>query len=246
MEYPPLTISILTFKRPWYTLVTLYAILNNIKYPGPIQYMIADNGSPEWNLEMYKQVLKDYPHQILVEPSGSVSNLMNAAVAQSGDIWIMALDDFYPTCEMEMSEDVEFLMTHPEVGHLRYANMNGWDTPALHIYAELKVMHHQHYWCIDKSRSHPNSLWTMGFSMMHRRMWDAYGPIPYVEPHQPGKVENMLNSQFRNINGPTVAVPMRVWEQSGMKYPIHETINHIGHVRTDEYSSLWNQRWGAT
>jgi len=246
MEFPTLTCSVMTFKRPWYALITLYAILNCIKYSGPIKYMIADGGSPEWQIEMYRHVLKDCSHEILIEHSGSVSNLMNAAVERSGDIWIMALDDFYPTVQMNMDEDVEFLLTHPEVGHLRYANMNGWDTPHLKIYAELKVMHHQHYWCIDKSRSHPNSLWTMGFSMMHRRMWDAYGPIPYVEPHQPGKVENMLNSQFANIDGPTVATPMRVWEESGLTLPLYQTIAHVGHVRTDEYTNLWDQRWGAT
>lgn len=197
-------------------------------------------------MEMYQYILRDHPHEILNVRSGSVSEQMNAIAEHSGEVWIVALDDFVPYYIMDVTHDVQFLVEHPEVGHIRYGNMNAWDVPHLHVYAELKNIYREHYWVIDKSRSEPNSLWTMGFSMMHRRMWDAYGPIDYIEPHQPGEVENRMNKQFRERVGPTVAVPMRIGQESSMKLPLLQPIQHIGHVRTDEYTAKWNQRWGAT
>lgn len=243
---PELSIIVLSYKRPWYTLITLDALMNHIHYDGTKKIIVSDGGSPEWQLQMYRESMRYYPHEILSVRSGSVSDMMNQAVERAGEVWIMTLDDFYPRINLNITNDVQFLLQNPDVGHLRYGNMNAWDVPQLHVYAELKNIHREHYWVIDKSRTECNTIWTMGFSMMHRRMWNAYGPIDYIEPHQPGEVENQMNRQFRERSGPTVAIPMKIWQEAGMSIPLLQPIAHVGHVRTDEYTKLWNQRWGAT
>lgn len=245
MDHPTLTCSILTFKRPWYALITLYAVLENLSYAGHIKYLIGDGGSPEWQLQMYRDVLTGRDYEILVESSGSVSNLMNAVVEKSGDVWVMMLDDFYPQVKMSLTLDVGFLLNSPDVGHLRYAALNHWDVSKHRLKAELRGYLNFHYWVLDKSGCQFHTMWPMGFSMMHRRMWDAYGPIGYIPPHQPGEVENLMNNQFRERSGPTVAIPMRLWEESDMSISLRQPIAHVGHVRTDEYANLWHQRWGA-
>lgn len=245
MPLPDLTLGILTYKRPWYALLTLTNLINHIQYDGNRKFVVSDGGSPDWQLEMYQHVLKDHEHKILVTENGDVAQMMNLVAEYSDEAWILALDDFVPMWIMNVSHDVEFLQQNEDVGHIRYANMNGWDTPEHKVYAELRNIYREHYWVIDKGRSTSGTLWTMGFSMIHRRMWDTYGPIAKQQPHQPGNTENQMNRQFRAKAGPTIAVPMRIGQESGMTIPVYQPIAHIGHVRTDEYTNLWNQRWGA-
>ena len=243
---PTLTCSILTFKRPWYAVLNLMSFFNHIRYDGPKRYVVSDGGSPDWNLQLYRELLKDKEHEIVVSPSGRFSDMFNAIPGHSGEIWLTALDDFILERSMNFTNDVQFLLDNPDVGTIRYGNMNNWDVPNQTVYAELREKYRLHYWVLDKARCTANYMWTLGYSLTHRRMWDAYGPIAQIEPHQPGETELQMNRQFRERSGPTIAVPMRVGQESDMYIPMYETIRHIGYVRTDEYTKLWNQRWGAT
>ncbi len=243
---PTLTLAMMTFRRPWYGLQTLSAIVQHIQYDGDLRYLIVDGGSEQRDLDMYEFMVKDYPHEFVNVANSDVADMLNNVANHSGEVWLTALDDFVPMQIMNLTHDVEFLLENEDVGHIRYGNMNGWDVPSQKVYAELRNVYRVHYWVFDKARTTASTMWTMGFGMTHRRMWDAYGPLALVGPHQPGYAENQLNRMFMNKEGPTVAIPMRIGQESDMKIPVYQPIAHIGHVRTDEYAMRWNDRWGAT
>lgn len=242
---PTLTCSILTYKRPWYALITLAGLIRNIRYDGVKRYCVIDGGSPDWQLEMYRLILKDYPYEI-VNAGSSFPEMMNRTADQGGEVWISALDDFVPDQSINVTNDVKFLLQNEDVGCLRYGQMSHWDVPQFKVYAEMRACDWCHYWVLDRSRSTISYMWTLGFTMMHRRMWDHYGPLPAMTPHQPGETELQMNRHFAERAGPTVAIPMRIGEPSDTTIQLDGPIRHIGHVRTDEYTNLWNQRWGAT
>jgi len=246
MELPLLTCNILTYKRPWYAIQTLSRLISHIRYTGEKRYVVIDGGSPAWHLDMYREVLQHESYEIVQDHSDQTGQLVNLAADHGGEVWITALDDFMPERSINVTTDVEFLLNQPDVGHIRYGRMQSWN-PDYKIYAELRMQYSQGYWVIDKSRSFLDYVWTMGFSMMHRRMWDAYGPCPNMPPHQPGETELQLNSHFKERSGPTVAVPVYIGQESDTYLPLGEFINHMGHVRTDEYSNQKGvSRWGAT
>ncbi len=246
MSLPTLTLAMMTYKRVWYGLQTLSYMVQHLQYDGDIRFLIVDGGSEQRDLDMYEYIVKDYPHEIVVVPSSDVADMLNQVANHGGDVWLTALDDFVPMQIMNLTHDVEFLLENPDVGHLRYGSMNGWDVPAQKVYAELRNIYRVHYWVFDKARTTSGTMWTMGFSMTHRRMWDAYCPLAMVGAHQPGYAENQLNRMFTTKDGPTIAIPMRIGQESDMKIPVYQPIAHIGFVRTDEYTQMWNQRWGAT
>ncbi len=246
MSLPQLTLAVMTYRRPWYGLQTLSYMVQHIQYDGELRYLIVDGGSEPRDLEMYEYMVKDHQHQIVSVANSDVADMLNNVANHSGEVWLTALDDFVPMQIMNLTHDVEFLLQNEDVGHIRYANMNNWDVPSLKVYAELRNVYRVHYWVFDKERSTSATLWTMGFGMTHRRMWDAYGPLAHVGPHQPGYAENQLNRMFKEKSGPTVAIPMRIGQEGGHQLPLYQPIAHIGHVRTDEYAERWNNRWGAT
>lgn len=242
---PTLTCNILSYKRPWYTVLNIMALVHQARYDGPKRYQIVDGGSPEWQYQMYRETLKGHDFEILVEPGGGVCEMMNLAAARSGEVFLLVLDDFILDRGHNFTPDVRFLLERADVGHIRYGNMIGWDAND-EVYARLGAVDKVHYWVLDKSRCRMSYMWTMGFSLLHRRMWDAYGPLASVGPHKPGEAELQMNRQFRERPGPTVAVPMRIGQQSDSYIPLRDAVYHIGYVRTDEYTALPGvSRWGA-
>lgn len=248
MELPTLTIAILTYKRPHYALLCLTALRDKLGYDGPKRFLISDGGSPEWHLDMYEYILKDEPHSVLVHGSNSFADMFRSVGENGGEVWITALDDFILEPYTNLTQDVRFLMQHEDIGHLRYANMNGWDVPNQKCYAELRGLDYYHYWTLDKARCTMPYMWTLGWGMTHRRMWDAYGRyLQNTPPHMPGEMELEMNRSFYARPGPTIAVPLRVFEESDLKFAPQQVIRHIGMVRTDEYSGIEGvSRWGAT
>lgn len=247
MNYPILTCAVLTYKRPWYAVMTIMSLRDNLRYAGPVQFVIADEGSPDWQLALYRELLKDCHYEIVTQTN--VAGMLNAAAAHSGEVWLTVLDDFTLEVRMDITADVEFLLAQTDVGHLRYGRMSHWSTAHSKVFAELRQSRDFiYYWVLDKARSTEPYMWTIGFGLTHRRMWEAYGPLPGMEPHQPGNVELAMNDIFRSRPGPTTAVPMRIGHDADMWMRVQEPIRHWGYVRTDEYANAWGggaARWGA-
>lgn len=243
---PALTCCVLSYKRPWYTIPTLQALLNHLRYDGELRYVVVDGGSPAWQLDLYRTVFENAGRELTVVPSGAFLAMVNAAAQIGGEVWLTALDDFVLEWVLDVTGDVEFLMANPDVGHLRLARIAYWDTPGQRVYAELRGTSGRHYWVLDKERCTASYMWTLGFGITHRRMLDAYGPLEVHE--RVGAAEGVMNAAFYGKPGPTVAVPLRIGEDAGVTLHIGEAVRHIGFVRSDEYTAELGgeaERWGA-
>ncbi len=247
VNLPLLTISVLTYKRPHYTIPTLYALMNQLGYQGDRRYVISDGGSSEADFEMYRTLLNEQesPYAIVENNNGDFSTMLNNAILPDSEMTLLVLDDFVLKPRMDITKDVRFLMENEDVGLLRYGRMNAWDVPTTKLYAELRDLEKTHYWVMDKERSTASYMWTLGFSLMHKRMWDIYGPLDATKPHRPGAVELEMTRRFKDIPGPTIGFPMRLGQASDMLMPMGEVIEHIGNVRTEEYTKESKSRWGA-
>ena len=232
MTLPDLTICICTYKRPWYALMTLQ-MMKTIRYGGVIKFHVADGGSPQEDLNYYDLILRDYPHTISV--TSNLADMVNACAYNSGDVWIVAMDDFMPRKTFDVTPDVKFMLDHPEVGMIRYARLAFWGSGSGDAETTADLIEYQglHWWRIDKARTKDAYSCSMGFNMYHRRFWDYYGNIPPAPPDHPGMAEhNSMNRYRLKEGGPTIAIPMR-FPQDGPD--TQEFIWHYGVWRTDEY-----------
>lgn len=243
MELPPITYCICTYKRPWYAVMTIQMIIGLVGYGGPIRFHIADGGSPQEDIDYYKMLTKDYPTTVSV--TNNLSDMVNSCAHASEELWVVALDDFMPNRRIDLIPDVRLLLQHPEIGAIRMGRMAFWgngetESGEYGIYADLVGIGGLHWWRLDKKRSIKPYMCTIGFTLYHRRFWDAYGDIPPCEPKNPGGAELLGNERFQNKEGPTIATPMRFGEDC---LEWKEPIWHMGTWRSDDYASTAHSRF---
>lgn len=240
MDYPPLTIGICTYKRPWYAVMTIQALIQRIGYAGPKRFHIADGGSPQEDIDYYLKLTKEFP--TTVEVTNNLSDMVNSCAHHGGDLWLTVLDDFMPNKVIDVSPDARLLVEHDEIGSVRMGRMAFWGNGDKYteVNADLVLNQGLHWWRINKQGSDPHYMCTIGFHMYHRRFWDAYGDIPACDPKVPGQAELSGNDRFRNRSGPTIAIPMRFGQDCAEWL---EPISHIGVWRTDDYAETAKSRW---
>src|SRR4030067_2834548 len=84
------------------------------RYASKINFHIADGGSKSEDLQYYKLILKDYETTIGV--TNNLSDMVNSCAHNSGEVWIVGLDDFTPRRSFDVTPDVQLLLEHPEIG----------------------------------------------------------------------------------------------------------------------------------
>ena len=238
MELPPLTIGICTYKRPWYAMLTIAALIQ-LGYAGQKKFHIADGGSPQEDIDYYKMMTKDF--ETTVEVTDNLSDMVNSCARFGGDLWLTVLDDFMPIKNFDITPDARFLLSRPEIGSIRFGRLAFWGNGSqdVEVRADLVPYGGLHWWRIDKEKSAPHYMSTIGFHMYHRRFWDAYGDIPSCAPKIPGQAELLGNERFIQKSGPTIAVPMRFGQDCG---EWKEPIWHMGCWRTDDYKDTAGSR----
>jgi hypothetical protein len=235
MNYPDLTIGICTYKRPWYAMLTLNQC-KQIRYAGRIKFHIADGGSKQEDLDYYKLLLRDYETTIGV--TSNLSDMVNSCAHNSGELWIVAMDDFMPRRSFDITPDVRLLLEHPEIGCVRFSRLafwgNGGDAQP-ETSADLVTIQGGglHWWRLDKQRTKDIYSCNMGFHLYHRRFWDCYGDIAPCPPDHPGLAEHIGRDRYnQKPDGVTIAIPMRFAQDSP---DTEEFIWHYGMWRTNEY-----------
>lgn len=248
MMLPTLTCIALSYKRPHYCIPTLQAFLNNVRYDGEIKYAVVDGGSEPWMLDMFRTIFRNAGKPLTIVNSGNISQMVNASAEIGGEVWLTALDDFTLEMQVDVTNDVKFLLEHSDVGHIRMGRLAFYDAPPAKYVADLRFLGRAaHAWVLDKRRCElVTYAWTLGFGITHRRMWDAYGPVRDVGMTG---IELVMNEQFRaKPDGPTVAIPIRFGADGGLMQMVREPVRHWGFVRTDEYTAEiggGEKRWGA-
>jgi hypothetical protein len=240
MEYPPLTIGICTYKRPWYACQTIQSLIYNLGYAGPKRFIIADGGSPQEDIEYYLKLTKDFP--TMVKVTNNLSDMVNSCAQHDGEVWLVVLDDFMLSRVVDVTPDVRLLLEHPEIGSVRMSRlaMFGNGDKETEITADLILNGGLHWWRFDKQKSNRHYMITMGFHLYHRRFWDAYGDIRSCDPKVPGQAELWGNDRYYEHEGPTIAIPVRFGQDCLEQ---KEPVWHFGVWRTDDYASTAGSRW---
>lgn len=232
-DLPELTCCVLTYKRPWYGILTLQAVLGKVAYGGPKRFHIADGGSPDEQLRAYEQVLAGQKYTISV--TDNLSSMLNSCAAAAGEVWFVTLDDFMPYRKFDLTPDVRFMQTNPDVGALRMGRLAFWENaPSDRIEAQLRGLGGLHWWVFNKARTNHAFICAINTTLYHRRFWDAYGDVKPCPPDNPGLAEIFGAERYNARQGPTIGVPMR-FGQDCMDW--QEPIWHFGTWRTDEYAA---------
>lgn len=236
MNYPDLTIGICAYRRPWYTALTLNQ-LKQIRYAGKIKFHIADGGSNREDFEYYKKIVAGY--EITIGVTNNLSDMVNSCAHNSGELWVVTVDDMMPRRSFDITPDVRLLLEHTEIGCVRFSRLaffgNGGDADP-ETSADLVTVRDSglHWWRIDKARTKDSYTCNIGFHLYHRRFWDDYGDIAPCAPNKPGDAELIGRNRFNAKRGCTIAIPMRFPQDSP---DTQEMIWHYGTWRTDEYAA---------
>lgn len=238
MSLPPLTIGLLTYKRPWYAVNTLNSYIHKVSYDGGKKFVISDGGSNQEDLDTYDRILGDIPHEIVV--SDNMSAQVNAIAARGGDLFLITVDDFMFNRRLTLNPDCKFLLENQDVGAIRMGRLAFWEHgPNEQIRASLRMLGGLHWWVFDKDYTNHPYICALNTTIYHRRFWDAYGDIEDVNPHLPGDAELKGASRYNGHPGPTIAIPMRFGQDCG---DWDEPVAHVGCWRTDEYAAAGGGR----
>lgn len=234
MTLPVLTCCLVTYKRPWYAILTLYALISKINYAGEKRFVISDGGSPPEQLAIYRQILNGHTHRIIV--SENMSRMVNVCAASADDVWLVVLDDFFPIRAIDLTPDVNMLLEYPAVGAVRMGRLAFWGHPpgTGTVKAQMIELGGLHWWQIEKQETNDPYICSLNATLYHRRFWDAYGDIPDVPANLPGDAELRGADRFNRRAGPTIAIPVRFGEDCG---EWQEPFWHMGMYRTDEYAA---------
>jgi hypothetical protein len=242
MEFPDLTIGICTFKRPWYAVHCIHGFRDRLLYSGKKKFIISDGGSPDEDIGYYLQILKGCDVQVC--KSDNLSTMINNIALNSGELFIVSVDDYFLMEPLDITADVMLMLHDPEIGQVRYSRMAYWGSGGRgpETYAKLVDCPKTgfHWLKLDKQRTTDSYMCSVGVHLYHRRFWDAYGDIPACQPDVPGEAELLGSERFRKIDGPTVAVPLRLGQDCSER---KEFFWHAGVWRTDNYARTAGNRW---
>lgn len=239
-ELPEMVFCMCTCRRPWYSVLTLGAMMHNLIYDGPVRWLISDGGSTQEELDALDYILRGLPHKIV--KSTNLSDMVNAAAHEGTEVWFVTMDDFMPHKKINLSVDVRMMQTYTDVGSVRMGRLAFWGNPPHQhqIYADMIENGGLHWWRLDLGRTTDSYTCTIGTHLYHRRFWDWYGDIPACPPDMPGEGETNGVARFRaKPGGPTIAVPVRFGEDCGES---KEPVWHFGVWRTDEYAKAGARR----
>lgn len=234
MDWPDLTIGVCTYRRPTYAACAINVLNTWIHYDGRVKFHISDGGSPQEEIDVYKQIL--WARETSVEVTNNLADMVNSIAVHGGEIFMVILDDFFLRHPLNINPDIHLLLDHPDIGCVRMSRMSFFGQN----YGELINQDGLHYWKLDKERSSDNFMATIGVNLYHRRFFEAYGLIPSCEPKVPGQAEHNLTNIFNGHPGPTVAIPMRFGEDADDCH--YEPFWHVGTWRTDDYFSTRGSR----
>lgn len=129
MNPPPVDVIVCTFNRPAELKSTLEALLENLRYSGPLNFYLADDSSSAATLKRVKAtaVFKQLkPAIISTEQNSGWAANVNNAMRQTDSPYIFFLEDDYVLGEtLDLAAGVALLETKPDVGMLRYRGTAG-------------------------------------------------------------------------------------------------------------------------
>lgn len=214
MDYPPLSILIVTFNRKEILRSTIAHLKEHLYYVGPIHYLIADDGSDDGTQAM---LAEEFPDAELIQNwrtgMGANSNTGLHRAFELGDYVLQIQDDMELRINLDLHPHIEKLMKDETAGYIRL-----WGVAGHNYEAKLEGMYWRLLWtCPDlyvaSDRPH----------VKHKRFHDWAGFYP--EGLKTAETEEAWCKQTKDVaaNGnPTidVMVPLNMltetsWEHMG-------------------------------
>jgi glycosyltransferase involved in cell wall biosynthesis len=169
MDWPPLSIVVVTYNRRDTLLGTLQRLRDHLSYTGPTHLIVADDGSDDGT---QAAVAKQFPHAIIVQShrSGLGANTnagLRAALALS-PLVLQLQDDMHLLTTLDLHPHVSLLLADETAGFVRLWGVGG------HRYtANLEGNYWRVWWNSDElyipsDRPH----------LKHRRFHEHYGMYP--------------------------------------------------------------------
>lgn len=217
MNWPEVTVLIITYKRPDETRGVIRALQKNLSYPN-LTWVICDDSSGK----DYQNALRvDYPHIKLVstkENSGWGANVNNGLHHVRSPYVFAIENDYILTQPLDLRIGVALMQVNEAIGRIRYDGIVGH--PLICHLRESDI--HQYmpdyrqgmalpgklsYWLIDRASP---SLWVYSNrpSLSHIRFFKFYGP--YAEGLKLGACEenyaHRVLDKMPEIGAPAIAV----------------------------------------
>ena len=206
--WPPVTVLIVTYKRPDIIRRVIQRYELYLQYPGKLMWRLADDGSPPGYVEELQKEFARLNLQATVTKRGgfgaNLNNGLKAAFAES-DYVFLTEDDWATLDYINVTKGVWLLESIPEIGLVRY------DEIGINTRFDAAVLKHPdlhlkdawaRYLIFDKGSryiypgGHPN--------LVHKRYYDGYGF--YKEGGEIASVERHFSRVLATKPGPEIVV----------------------------------------
>ena len=218
MNWPDITVAIITYKRPKELRLCLAALQKHLEYKGNIHYLIHDDATGG---DYLPKLRKEYPHMKFISTdknSGWGVSANNLYRNIETDIYYFQEEDYILTKPLSLTEGVMLLLTHAGIGLIRYGGVVGHRV-VLHM-GEVDVNHIDHdyrcgmgltgkipYMLIDGS-SPEAFVYSNQPHLKHKRFQHFYGN--YIEGAKLGETELSytmnVKDKMKLPNAPAIAV----------------------------------------
>jgi hypothetical protein len=225
MNWPPVSILIVTYDRPREIRMTIDALKENIDYPGKVLWHLADDSTPDASY-LYDLQHKDYKDlhftATVTEREGWGANVNKAML----DCWqrspyiFLCEDDYVSQRTVNLRAGIAVMQTLFTVGLIRY---DGVQAHALDFQMREIETEAGRFDCLTITKTSPFlNIYSNRPHLKHRRFHDHYGVYP--AGLKLGMTETSFAHTVRNKyqHGPKVAV---------LRDGIELAFSHIGHSR---------------
>lgn len=146
---PPVTIGVITYKRPDEIRVTINALCNQLTYDGPLRILVSDDASgggylrdlKEWWEHKGFTLLHGWHFEAISTPKNggwgrNANHLLDVAFADCPLLFMME-DDYVLKRPLDLSAGVALMQQEPVLGMLRYRSTAGM--PVLYYQRETDI-----------------------------------------------------------------------------------------------------------
>jgi len=234
--WPAAAVVIVTYDRPAEVRRTIAALVARLRYPGPLRWHLADDGSPG---DYVASIVADFPQLVWtasVTPRRGWGANVNAALAAVGDCPYLFLceDDYVATRALDVTRGVALLEAHEGLAAVRYDGISGHRL-VLHLEEQPTRLGPVTYAAIDASASPCLNVYSNRPHLRHAaRFARWFGPYPEGRPL--GETEEAYAHTVRDRSVPE-APRLAILEDG-----IAPAFDHIGTSRQHTAADQETQR----
>jgi len=201
-DLPLMVICLLTYCRTDLALRTIRGISTFLRYAGPLEWYVADDGSPAEHTNAIADLLaglkyKANMHSARLGPGPSWTLAAQRALSMA-DLVFWLEDDWELRRELDVTPYVRLLLEKPEVGMVRLGHL------PIDLLCDTVGYDGRHYLHVRKEKQY---TYSGNPSIRHRRHFDAYG-FYASDLRTAGENELYHDGSVRSRGGPQVWWPV--------------------------------------